>query len=385
MNTRKYKSQIKTKDLETIVTEFSEDKIDLNPIYQRDVVWNVNKMKGFINSCYRGIIPTPIMISSTDEKDICVDGKQRISTLIKFYNNDFSFKLDEDDKDEYFYSDIPEEFSEKENYHILSDKNRKRIDKLCMNILEYDNLEYVDQVQIFYRIQQGVSLKAGEKIIAMFHEHKLASHFSNKAKEYEKILVKYYKPDRNDHILFLTNVMFMIHENKRIKANERQRRVFLKNLDSVKSINKHFNKISSLIKTLFSDEVLGHDKFTSKNVFDNVRYALVYYVHTKHPDHFFDVRTMRNTIMKTKKEIIMDETIGSRTNEKTLEKVQDLLHSHYYSLVKKNKKYKNIDSDDDSKIESDTEEYLDEKENEGTVHLDEDDEDDDNDSEYVEL
>jgi hypothetical protein len=238
MNAKKYKSHNKTKDLETIVAEYGNDKIDLNPIYQRDVVWNVNKMKGFINSCYRGIIPSPIMISSTDEKDICVDGKQRITTLIKFYNNDFSFKFDEDDKDEYFYSEIHEDYSEKDNYHVLTDKDRKRIDKLCMNILEYDNLEYVDQVQIFYRIQQGVSLKAGEKIIAMFHEHKLAAQFSSKSKEFEDILSKYYKTERNDHILFLTNVMFMIHENKCVKATESQRRMFLKKLDSIKFLKK---------------------------------------------------------------------------------------------------------------------------------------------------
>tara|TARA_Y100000780_G_C13681067_1_gene416071 strand:+ start:576 stop:1721 length:1146 start_codon:yes stop_codon:yes gene_type:complete len=350
---RKYNSRNITKNLKTIVTEFTDDKLDLDAEYQRDVVWTISKMKAFINSCYRGIIPIPILISSSEDKDICVDGKQRITSLIKYYNNEYSFKKNEDDDEiEYYYSEVPDDFSD-EYYKVLDKKDKKRLDKLSMNIIEYDDLSYFDQVQIFYRIQQGCALKAGEKIIAMITDYKLANLYNKQCSKYIDLLTTFYKIDRKDHILFLTNI-FTIMENKRlIKPNESQRKKFIEKLTDKDKINNIFEKYDKLLKIVFSDKLLLSEKITTK-ITDNLKFSFIYYIKTnyKKDNYDFDTKQMREALISTINYSIDNENIGSKTNEKIL----NLLFENYRKIYKELNKTKllSIDSDQES-IKSDQE------------------------------
>jgi len=74
-------------------------KIDHEPEYQRKFVWSLNKQSYFIESIIYGI-DTPIIYFVEVEKDIpglkknvkivkeAIDGRQRLSTILKFYNNE---------------------------------------------------------------------------------------------------------------------------------------------------------------------------------------------------------------------------------------------------------------------------------------------------------
>lgn len=65
-------------------------EIDLNPAYQRDVVWTEDKQSALIDSLFRNFYIPPIILArrSNDEDDeepfVCVDGKQRLTSLAKF-------------------------------------------------------------------------------------------------------------------------------------------------------------------------------------------------------------------------------------------------------------------------------------------------------------
>ena len=101
-----------TKNIETVVKEATNDKrININTIYQRDVVWDEVKQANFINSCYLGIIPMPLLFNSVAEEEqiSCIDGKQRITSLVNFKKNMFPVKIN---KKKYFYDKIPNEYKE---------------------------------------------------------------------------------------------------------------------------------------------------------------------------------------------------------------------------------------------------------------------------------
>jgi hypothetical protein len=66
-----------------------EGFIDLNPIYQRDVVWSETKQIGLIDSIFRNFYIPPVIFAVTKDDEgepvrICVDGKQRLTSIQKF-------------------------------------------------------------------------------------------------------------------------------------------------------------------------------------------------------------------------------------------------------------------------------------------------------------
>jgi len=63
--------------------------IDLDPDYQRDVVWSEQKQIGLIDSVFRNYYIPPIIfaVSTSDdgsETRTCIDGKQRLTSIQKF-------------------------------------------------------------------------------------------------------------------------------------------------------------------------------------------------------------------------------------------------------------------------------------------------------------
>ena len=65
------------------------DDIKLDPEYQRDVVWPDAKMIGLIDSVFRNFYVPPVIFSVVShddgsEKRICIDGKQRLTSIQRF-------------------------------------------------------------------------------------------------------------------------------------------------------------------------------------------------------------------------------------------------------------------------------------------------------------
>ena len=74
---------------------------------QRELVWTLEQKQAFIIWILRGkVIPNIAVIDYRDEwKPIqIIDGKQRISTIISFYNNEFPIVVE---WEEYYYKHLP--------------------------------------------------------------------------------------------------------------------------------------------------------------------------------------------------------------------------------------------------------------------------------------
>ncbi|KAI0245516.1 hypothetical protein BJV78DRAFT_1262495, partial [Lactifluus subvellereus] len=66
-----------------------EGVIDLDPHYQRDVVWSEIRQIGLIDSVFRNFYISPIISAVSQSPDgterrVCIDGKQRLTSIQKF-------------------------------------------------------------------------------------------------------------------------------------------------------------------------------------------------------------------------------------------------------------------------------------------------------------
>jgi hypothetical protein len=83
---------------ETILTQLIRGNIELNPRFQRRDAWDIKRKSRFIESLILGL-PVPQIVLAEKEKGsyIVLDGKQRLLTILQFYNKSESennnFKL----------------------------------------------------------------------------------------------------------------------------------------------------------------------------------------------------------------------------------------------------------------------------------------------------
>ncbi|CAH7202065.1 DUF262 domain-containing protein [Vibrio alginolyticus] len=88
---------------------YKEGELDLNADYQRDYVWGYTEQQALLQSVFKRVpLQATSMIVretfSTANKPYCeqVDGKQRVTTLIKFQDNEIPYVDPETSKEIYF-------------------------------------------------------------------------------------------------------------------------------------------------------------------------------------------------------------------------------------------------------------------------------------------
>lgn len=80
-----------TWSISEIYQKIKSKKLILDPIYQREVIWDTSKKTAFIESLYMGIMIPPIYVVEIPGEDMLsensyevVDGKQRLTAIIQF-------------------------------------------------------------------------------------------------------------------------------------------------------------------------------------------------------------------------------------------------------------------------------------------------------------
>ncbi|KAG2132009.1 uncharacterized protein EDB93DRAFT_1311159 [Suillus bovinus] len=132
-----------------------------------DVVWPETKQIGLIDSIFRNFYIPPVIFAVTKDDDgetvrICVDGKQRLTSIQKFLdglvNRDArtkkSYWFVRSEKQKTTRLEIPEEW-------------KRRFAETRITCVEYHNLSPEIEREIFQRVQLGVQLTAAEKLQAI--------------------------------------------------------------------------------------------------------------------------------------------------------------------------------------------------------------------------
>ncbi|PKC71450.1 hypothetical protein RhiirA1_338146, partial [Rhizophagus irregularis] len=143
--------------------------IDINPEFQRDVVWNSTKQCLLIDSIFKNYYIPPILFSckKLDENRwlrICIDGKQRLTLIQRFMNNEipYSRKIEGRMKKIYYKKVGGQYFP-----NTLSIGEKDEFDNFEIVCIEYYNLNIQREQEIFSRVQLGMPLTVAEKLHAV--------------------------------------------------------------------------------------------------------------------------------------------------------------------------------------------------------------------------
>ena len=282
---KQFESNTSYKTIQTILME-AQGQIDLNPIYQRDIVWDTNKKRSFINSCFLGIIPNPLLLNNSPRKKTCLDGKQRITSLIQYSHNKFWVEFD---GTKYYYNKIPKKHTDS-NMKILSDIQLYKFLNINLPVIEYVNLEYKDELDIFNRIQNGVALSKGEKMKGSIDKKDVAEVISNSCDGILHIFSKFSKLyNRKAHHPFIINCMYMLDNDKLQIPSTNDRKVFLSNFETGNDFIKKFTPVSDILCNVFSEEIFNNNTIVQSNVRLNFIYSLIFCFHKYDTSNIEDV------------------------------------------------------------------------------------------------
>ncbi|KAK1229329.1 hypothetical protein PQX77_007618 [Marasmius sp. AFHP31] len=139
--------------------------IELDPEYQRGVVWHRDKQVKLIDSILRNFYIPPIIFAyecddDGTEKRTCIDGKQRLTSIHLFMEGIIPHK-DSYTGEQLWYKDNG---GGKTKKTILPDKYRTIFANKQIVCVEYQELRDKDERDIFSRVQLGMALTAAEKM-----------------------------------------------------------------------------------------------------------------------------------------------------------------------------------------------------------------------------
>lgn len=155
------KTQLKSYTIGKIFRE--KDNLELNPFFQRGKVWKESNKQMFIDSILKGWGVPKIylaIVKASGNKILrwCVDGKQRIATIIEFLEDGFSL----DGK-------VSTDYGTKK-YSQLNEETRDFLNEFKIDVEELSEFQNEDVTELFKRLQLGIRLNLGEGLNAIESE-----------------------------------------------------------------------------------------------------------------------------------------------------------------------------------------------------------------------
>ncbi|KAF9650444.1 hypothetical protein BDM02DRAFT_1436731 [Thelephora ganbajun] len=141
--------------------------IDLDPEYQRDVVWPEAKQMGLIDSVLHNFYIPPIIFCVRSEEDgtekrTCIDGKQRLTSIHRFFLGLICFK-DSFTNQKLWYKQMKGKTARK----LLPEKYRTLFENKMIVCIEYEGLRDDQEREMFQRVQMGMALTPAERLQAI--------------------------------------------------------------------------------------------------------------------------------------------------------------------------------------------------------------------------
>ncbi|CBQ69531.1 conserved hypothetical protein [Sporisorium reilianum SRZ2] len=150
----------------TIADMVRDDVIDLEPEYQRGVVWLADKQSAVIESIMRHYYVPPVLLSVQSHEGpggetlyVCIDGKQRISSICAFLDNKIPVKEPATGRRFWYQEDLPAGKTP-----ALTAAQRRKFDNEQITVVEFEGLTDETERDMFSRVQMGVTLSSAEKL-----------------------------------------------------------------------------------------------------------------------------------------------------------------------------------------------------------------------------
>ncbi|KAI0261166.1 hypothetical protein BC834DRAFT_972944 [Gloeopeniophorella convolvens] len=168
-----------------------EGDIDLDPEYQRGqsrppprraltgpnlparpraaVVWSAAKQMAVIDSLLHNYYIPPVVFAIVHDPDdgaetrLCVDGKQRLTSIQKFFDGQISYRCPKTKKQWWYNTSTATRVHRVE----IPPAQKQAFASKLITCIEYRNLTPAAEREVFQRVQLGMSLTAAEKLQAI--------------------------------------------------------------------------------------------------------------------------------------------------------------------------------------------------------------------------
>jgi len=146
--------------------------MNINPEYQRDVVWTPQRMTHLIDSLFNNYYVPPLIFKvvsghkpGTNERRrwrTCIDGKQRLTAIQRFFDGELPY-IDKQKRKWYYRVSN----NVKGAQRLLPQEEREFIENVQIVNIEYEHLTEEQEEDMFQRVQLGVPLTGAEKLAAL--------------------------------------------------------------------------------------------------------------------------------------------------------------------------------------------------------------------------
>ena len=351
-------SSVKNITLGSYIKDLENKAIDLEPEYQRNFIWGTRLMVEYLTSLYNGMAPTMFVINNKNKSKRIIDGKQRSTSIHKFANNEFPIMIGDTP---YYYSKVPEGIN---NGKLLKKEKKEEFKKITITVKEYENLSFKEETQIFNLLQNGVSLRPGEKVLGYITDVKKSLEFNKIAESLSEPLKNFCNTSRRDHHMILLQYL-NFNQNSKLSITLDDCKKCLQELEKTDELSDGLNKAKTellwIMDILNDDSIKRLKDLKKKKVFYTVIFGLRMY------KSLLDNKTIKKSYIcdKIKRFIGM---LSIDLSDRFAEVTKELLSEFQSVMEKFLRKYKscksnknNNEDEDDDKNEDDNED--DESEN----------------------
>lgn len=263
--------------IQTSVGQLFEDMdsgdIDLEPDYQRNVVWTEEKQSNLVSSLLSHFYIPPILLSahpnsSSGHQYTCIDGKQRLSSIKLFMQN--VIPVADANKQKFWYSD------KGSRKRCLPPDVAKRFRRESVPVVIYENLTDAQEREMFQRVQMGVTLSPAEKLSALrtpwtIFFDQLAKRYMDSSRPGEN-LCHIVRANRSNDWLFMGQISMtiLLHDKRPYLAFFQQVKNFVEkeappDASQKKEIHATLNRLLVLANDPEYNEPLLHQDITTSS------------------------------------------------------------------------------------------------------------------------
>lgn len=150
-------------DIASLRSRIEDDEINLQPDFQRNEVWNAQKKRKLIDTILREWTIPPIhLIERNAELLEVLDGQQRLSAIMDFYNGNLTI-----DGNIFPFDPIVSSL-DKMTYSRLPTDARRRFDRFTLRVVNIYDFQPEEPGELFYRLNEGIKLTPAEQRNALF-------------------------------------------------------------------------------------------------------------------------------------------------------------------------------------------------------------------------
>ncbi|KAF7898564.1 hypothetical protein EAF00_005010 [Botryotinia globosa] len=282
----------------------------LDPNYQRASVWDEGRASTLITSVLMGYFIPPIVLNvqtvinklkdgrkEVKHMRICVDGKQRLTSLFKFMSGEIGFLDNSHPPKKWYYCHptINGVLTPSSNRNICPDGLKKFFDDKVFCCYEYDHLTQETEETMFQLVQRGIALSPAEKMRAMSTEW---ARFTRIYEDDYAMVINLSKQSRASGFRLILTIFTMIQEVLSGPANGRRR----KTVPSLQASPQ------ALMRVLEDPEPISMGlKLAFKDVFDRFE-SLIKLSSTKLPDGQYEVQ--KNSVFDPAPEFLKEADVN---------------------------------------------------------------------------